>query len=392
MNKFNEQTCERCGTCLEQCPFMQLPIEIAKEEISKMIETRSSREVLKNCAGCSYCNIVCPTGSNPHELIREIRLRYYGEKGVGCTMLMTEKIPYNLMSIGLEIDTEDKKQDLNRYENPPKSDKMFYVGCGIPYCFPDLAKTELFENLPIIGGMKYCCGGYVHSSFGEDEARIKGVELFEKFKELEVKKLITFCPGCDNMIKCVYPSIVDGFNIEGQTIIDYFIEKYHEGEFTIKNKIPQRIAFQDPCPWRNLDKKIYEGPREFLEIIGAEVVEMKHNKETSLCCGLPLSMSNRSLATNIAKEKILEAELVNAEVIAHICTGCYSTLSNHATERNIISYYITELAQLAIGERPSLNVLDNTKKLQKQVIQTISKNPNIIAERYKIKDGKIIPL
>ncbi|MHA2393124.1 MAG: (Fe-S)-binding protein [Promethearchaeota archaeon] len=391
MTAFNDQTCERCGTCLEQCPFMQLPIETAKKEISKLIETRSLREIIKNCAGCSYCNLLCPTGSNPHELITEIRRRYYGERGIRCTALITEEIPHNLMAIGLEIDTEDKKSDLIRYENPSKSDKMFYIGCGIPYLFPEIAKTKLFEKLPIIGGMKYCCGGYVRS-FGEDEARIKGLELFKKFKELEVKKLITFCPGCDTMIKGVYPSLVDGFNIEGQTIIDYFIEKYHEGEFTIKNKIPQRITFQDPCPWRRLDKKIYEGPREFLEIIGAEVVEMKHNKESSLCCGSPLTISNRSLATTIAKTRIAEAELVNAEVISHICTGCYSALSNHATEKNIKSYYITELAQLATGERPTLNILENMKKLQKQIIQTISKNPNVISERYIIKDGKITHL
>jgi Fe-S oxidoreductase len=391
MTAFNDQTCERCGKCLEQCPFMHLPIEIAKEEISKMIETRSLREILRNCAGCSYCNIICPTRSNPYELIREIRLRHYGEKGVRCIGLITEEMPHNLMSIGLEIDTEDKKQNLNRYENPLKNDKMFYVGCGIPYLFPDITKTKLFENIPIIGGMKYCCGGYV-GRFGEDEARIKGLELFAKFKELEVKKLITFCPECDTMIKGVYPSLVEGFNIEGQTIIDYFIEKYHEDELSIKNKIPQRITFQDPCPWRSLDKKIYDSPREFIEIIGAEVVEMKHNKESSLCCGSPLVMTNRSLATEIAKTKIAEAELVNAEVIAHICTGCYSALSNYATEKNIKSYYITELAQLATGERPSLNILENTKNLQKQIMQTISKNPNIIAERYIIKDGKIIRL
>jgi Fe-S oxidoreductase len=385
MNMFNEQTCQRCGTCLEQCPFLQLPPESAKIEISKMIETRSSQKIIQNCASCSYCNIVCPTGSNPYELIREIRLRNHREKGVRCTLLITEEIPYNLMSIALE----SKKQDLSQYENPPKSDKMFYMGCAIPYIFPDLAKTKLFENLPIMGGMKYCCGGYVHSCFGKDEAQIKGLKLSEKFKELGVEKLITFCPGCDAMIKGVYPSIIDDFNIEGQTVIDYFIEKYHEGEFIIKNKIPKRITFQDPCPWRHLDKKIYEGPREFLEIIGAEVVEMKHNKETSLCCGAPLSISNRPLATDIAKKRISEAEDVNAEVIAHICTGCLTTLSKFATERNIKSYYVTELAQMATGERPSLNILDNAKKLEKQVINTIVKNRNILRERYIIINGKI---
>jgi len=392
MNVFNEQTCQRCGTCLEQCPFLQLPVERAKEEISKLIETRNSRTVLKNCASCSYCNLICPTGSMPYSLIRDIRLQRSVERGVRCMALITEEIPHNLMSIALEIENEEKKRDLNRYENPQRSDTMFYVGCGIPYCFPDLAKTEMFGKLPIVGGMKYCCGGYVNSSFGETEAKIKGLELLKKFKEVGVKKLITFCPGCDSMIKGVYPSIIDGFNIEGQTIIDYLIEKYHDGEFTVKNRITQRIAFQDPCPWRNLDKKIYDGPREFLEIIGAEVVEIKHNKEKSLCCGAPLSMRNRSLAIDIAKKKIAEAEYVKADSIAHICTGCLSALSYHATERNIKSYYITELAQMAIGEQPLLNILENTKNIQKQIMKTISKNPNVIAERYVIKDGKICRL
>ncbi|MFX1434758.1 MAG: hypothetical protein ACFFB1_13360, partial [Promethearchaeota archaeon] len=60
-----------------------------------------------------------------------------------------------------------------------------------------------------------------------------------------------------------------------------------------------------------------------------------------------------------------------------------------ATESNIKSYYVTELAQMAIGESPSLNILNNAKSLQKQVIKKISKNPNILAEHYIIKDGKI---
>ena len=89
------------------------------------------------------------------------------------------------------------------------------------------------------------------------------------------------------------------------------------------------------------------------------------------------------------KDRITEAKHVNAEIISHICTGCLAALSNYATERNIKSYYITELAQMATGEDPSLNIIDNTKKLQKQIMETMSKNPKIMIERYIIKDGKI---
>ncbi len=386
---FNEQTCQRCGTCLEECPFLHLSDERAKKEIDKMIETRDSRKILKNCASCSYCNIICPTGSNPYDLIREIRLKNYSENGVRCTSIIMEEMSHNLMDIGLEIDREEKKVDLLKYEQPPKSEMMYYVGCAIPYCFPDLAKTTLLKDLPILGGMKYCCGGFVHSCFGDDESRIYGLTLNEKFKNLGVEKLITFCPGCDAMIRGVYPSIIDNFSVEGQTIIDYLIEQYHEGKLNIKNKIHERITFQDPCPWRNLDRKIYNGPREFLEIIGAEVVEMKHNKEHSLCCGAPLSIGNQSLAATIAKKRILEAESVGAEIVSHICTGCLTTLSKYATEKDIKSFYVTELAQMAIGESPSFKILENAKNLQRQVIKTISENPNILKDRYIVKSGKV---
>ncbi len=119
---------------------------------------------------------------------------------------------------------------------------------------------------------------------------------------------------------------------------------------------------------------------------------MKHNKEKSLCCGAPVSMLNRPLATEIAEKKMSEAEKVNADAMAFICTGCLSTLSRYATERNIKSYYITELAQMAIGETPSLKVPENTKKIQRHVVKTISENPNLLVDRYIIKNGKIIRL
>ncbi|MFX1256686.1 MAG: (Fe-S)-binding protein [Promethearchaeota archaeon] len=386
---FNENTCQRCGLCLEQCPFMQLPIEKAKEEISLMIETRKSRLILKNCASCSYCNVICPTQSNPWALRREIRLRNFHERGVVGLTLITEEMPQNLMAISLEINSEEKSKNLDKYKNPPKSKEIYYLGCAIPYIFPKLAKTKLLEDLPLVGGMKYCCGVYAYDQFGENEAKVKGLELFDKLKNLEVKKLISFCPACDKMIKDIYPSIVEGFNIECQNIIDLFIEKYHKGVITFKNKVNQRITFHDPCPWRIMDKKIYEGPREFLEIVGAEVVEMKHNKEKSLCCGAPIAATNRALGKKIAKMRISEAKNVGADAIASICIGCLSRLSRFALSKNIESFYVTELAQMAIGEKPYRKIIEISNQFESYLVKKIRENPNLIRERYILKNGKI---
>ncbi|MFX1298559.1 MAG: heterodisulfide reductase-related iron-sulfur binding cluster, partial [Promethearchaeota archaeon] len=119
------------------------------------------------------------------------------------------------------------------------------------------------------------------------------------------------------------------------------------------------------------------------------VVEMKHNRKNSLCCGTPVLFSNRSLATKIGEERALEAEEASADAITHICTGCYVTLSKYTTEKNIKSYYVTELAQMAIGETPIIKILENQKEINSKIVNTFKANPNLMIEKYKIKNGKI---
>ena len=186
---FNEETCDRCGICLAECPFMELPIDEAQKEIQKIIDEGQSDTVINGCASCGFCNGLCPTESNPFSLMREVLLKSNAEEGVGGLFLITEDVPYNLFSMALDFETEEKKSILERYANPPKSNEMFYSGCALPKLFTDLTETKLLERYPVVGGMKYCCGGPVFDGFGEDEARLKGAKLLEEFKKLGIRGL-----------------------------------------------------------------------------------------------------------------------------------------------------------------------------------------------------------
>ncbi|MHA1209333.1 MAG: hypothetical protein ACTSSA_10015 [Candidatus Freyarchaeota archaeon] len=75
-----------------------------------MIETRESEKIIRNCAGCSYCNTICPTQSNPTELRKEIKLRKNLLERAGSLLLISEELPLNLMSIGLELETDSKME------------------------------------------------------------------------------------------------------------------------------------------------------------------------------------------------------------------------------------------------------------------------------------------
>jgi Fe-S oxidoreductase len=387
---FNQETCKRCGLCLHLCPFIEMPKEETKAEIERMIELKESLIILKNCAGCAFCDVICPTQSNPSHLRKDITTRKNSDKGRACLSLITDQVPFNMMTIGLEFEPEEQLKDMDAYLNPDPNEEVFYLGCALSHIYTDLAKTKLMRRFPKIGGMKYCCGVYAHA-FGEEEARIKGKQLLKEFEKLGTKRLITFCTGCDDIIGHVYPKIIPEFDIETVNIATYLLQEHQKREIAFTHPINKRVTFHDPCAWRMLKPEIRENPRKLLQLMGADVVEMKHNREKSLCCGTPLIISgkNLSLGSKIAEKRVSEAKEIDAEVIAVSCTGCFSALVEKAEEQNIEVYYITELAQMAIGEKPLHRLKEMKNQLTKNIIKKITENPEIWKQKFIIKNGEI---
>ncbi len=390
--KFIEETCEQCGNCLVECPYLKLSRESAKEAIIHMIETRTESESLKSCIGCAYCDSICPRHSNPSELIREINVKKISKQGLPSFYFISEEVPFNSATIAMQLEIETKEKNLKEYLNPPKSEEMFYLGCSLSYIQTDFLNTKLLEDLPKIGGAKYCCGGIV-TMFGDKEVKIKGKSLLDEFNQLGVKKFIMFCPGCLGMMKGVYSNLIPEFkdSIEFQTFSQYLIERYHKDEIRFTTKINERITFHDPCAWIGLDDEVYSAPRELLEILGYDVVEMKHNRNMTLCCGSSVSDSNKEFYNEISGMRIAEVEDIDAKLMAVSCTGCLS-LAKPARERNIETYHMLELAQMAIGEKPPHRTIELRENYKKLIEKTVKENPDLLKDKVIIKNGKIQPI
>ncbi len=366
-----------------------MPGEEAATEISQMIARMDSKVVSRNCAGCSYCDIVCPTQSNPSELRKEILLKKTRTRGVSCLSLITEEVPYNLMSIGLEFEKEEKLKNLeDSSNNSIFSREVFYLGCSLSYIYHDLAKTKLLKSLPVIGGMKYCCGGYINNLFGQEEAVLKGRQLLQDLKKIGVEKMVTFCPGCDRMIGEVYPRIIPEFDIKNINIVNFLLEENQSGQIKFTNPVNRKVTFHDSCAWRKMNPEVHENPRRLLKIMGAEVLEMKHNRRESMCCGSPLSGRNPQLADQMAEKRVLEAKETGADTLVVSCTGCFA-LSGKAAEKGLEIYNITELAQMAIGENPVHRIEEIKKELNRNIFKVVSEKPDLLTTRYKVENGEI---
>ncbi len=52
VSRVNEEICEKCGWCVEKCPFEE-----------RVIKSKSEAAVVLNCQGCGLCADVCPNGA-----------------------------------------------------------------------------------------------------------------------------------------------------------------------------------------------------------------------------------------------------------------------------------------------------------------------------------------
>lgn len=385
---FNQTDCRRCGTCLAECPYLEIGKDKAIEEIKKMIQKGEKPESLNKCIRCGYCDTLCPTNSNPSRLFFEQFYKETKKKGVPGFYIPSEEIPVNMVSLALELKSATYKEKLDRYQNPKESETMFYLGCGLSYVQTQLISTKLLDEYPKIGGIRYCCGSYT-KPFGKKEYIKKGKELLNKFNSLNIRNLIIFCPGCLNTLN-EYSQLIPKFGktICLQTFSNYMVGKFKRGELTVKNKGKGKISFHDPCAWRYCGEEVFSGPRELLEILGYELVEMNHKKRETFCCAASLVDSEQERYEKITHNRLLEVKSRDVQNIAVSCTGCLS-LGVPAQKEDMEVYHILELVQKSIGEEIPHKTIEARNDFQRLVKNKIENEPDLLEERYEMRDGKL---
>jgi len=169
---------------------------------------------------------------------------------------------------------------------------LFWIGCA--GSFDDRAKkiTKAFVKIlhrakvdfAVLGTEESCTGDPAKRAGNEFLFQMQAVTNIEILNAYEVKKIVTACPHCFNTLKNEYPSLGGNYEVMHHTqFLKYLLE---EGRITIEGgKFKgKRITFHDPC-YLGRANNIYEAPRELIQKLEAELVEMKNCKRNGLCCG-----------------------------------------------------------------------------------------------------------
>ncbi|MCU0430618.1 MAG: (Fe-S)-binding protein [Cytophagaceae bacterium] len=244
-------------------------------------------------------------------------------------------------------------------ENP---EILFWVGCAGSFDERAKAITVAFVKILNHVGIKFAVLGHEESCTGDPAKRAGNEFLFQMMamsniqvlNGYQIKKIVTACPHCFNTIKNEYPALGGNYEVVHhaqllQQLIDEGRIKIKEGG-SFKGK---KITYHDSC-YLGRANQIYEAPRKVLEVLDAQLVEMKRCRSTGLCCGAggaQMFKEPEKGKKDINVERTEEALQTGATIIAANCPFCMTMLSdgvkNKEKETEIKVYDLAELIALA---------------------------------------------
>ena len=330
---FDKEKCTLCGECLMKCPYLAYPEEKAKEEFKKLIDGEPT-PVTADCITCAACNMFCPEGANPFDLIND------RQEETGTFKLNEQAQAFFKMTNGMKSEI---------IEGEPGKPVMNLCVMDL---LPGVIDGQLFEGLTFLkGGDYFCYFGLIHAgtpSVIKDNAQT----FVDNLAKVGAKEIICYHDDCYAMLV----NKVKEYNIDLPFkpihIIEYLRDYVKEHEDQIK-KLNIKIAYQQPCASRYAFEKdtILD---ELFELIGAERVNRKYDRLGALCCGgIQRSMVNvsKEVEEEWRMKNIMDAKDAGAEAMVFLCPMCILGLRSRGKAQGLEPYIISNLVRLALGEK-----------------------------------------
>ncbi len=242
---------------------------------------------------------------------------------------------------------------------------LFWVGCAGSYDARAQKVTVAFckvlqgagIDFAILGTEESCTGDPARRAGNEFVFQMTALQNIETLKMYAVKKIVTTCPHCFNILKNEYPALGGNYDVVHhsqllQELIDSGRIRLEKGG-DFKGK---KITYHDSC-YLGRANDIYEAPRKILQNLDSQLIEMERCKSGGLCCGAggaQMFKEDEPGDKRINEERADEAMKTGATVVAANCPFCLTMLEDGVKARDkqddVMVYDLAEL------------VLNNMKK------------------------------
>lgn len=375
--------CVECGRCTEMCPAniiggslspkhvilnMQhgllaggATIAGTVDEVSKG-EAWVSEQDLYQCLSCGACEQACPVGiEHVGAKILDLRRglvsegRTHNDKLASLFTTM-ERSPHNAWGA-----SQEARRKLIESEKFPifdgSQEYLLWMGCGLNYDphGQDLARAmkKILDAAAASWGVlarETCCGEPARRAGNEYLYMALSEKVIESLTEKRAKNIIACDPHCTRMFDVDYRQNAS-FEALG-------IDVTHHSEFLagLAPKLPlttspQTVTFHDPC-YLARGRGVTAEPRAVLQACGAEIVEMKHNRERTFCCGAggaQLFIADDTVEMpggRVNQKRFEEVAATGVETVVVACPYCPIMLNDAAQAAKNDHVQILDIAEI----------------------------------------------
>lgn len=337
------RTCLQCGTCNGVCPFGYLmdfpPGKMISALRAERFERVTEADSVWMCVSCYACTEVCP-----------VRIPL-------TAGLMTRAKEELLLAGNIPSELQTALENSQRYGNPlgesPRKradwakgvkprvtimneaqrpvDVLWYVGDYGSYHPRVQPVSRALANVFNALGVDFGILGFEEVSDG-DSQRLAGERgLFEMLAAkngralaaYEFKEIVTGDPHAFNAFRNEYPAL--GINYPVRHYTQFLVERLDQLKPLLKRELNALVTYHDPC-YLGRANDVFDEPRQLLSAIpGVELVEMSHNRTTSLCCGgggggmWMDGFQWEKAHTRLSEWRVREAVTAGADILAVAC-------------------------------------------------------------------------
>jgi len=204
---------------------------------------------------------------------------------------------------------------------------------------PSAEEREEFDRVPRTvaqllrdAGVEFGClyeddlySGALAHDLGLDELVAEHAErVHEIFRRHGVRRVITIDPHTTNMLRTVYPTLLEGYDVE---VLSY-LEVLAEAEGAAAAVPDGDVVLHDSCVFARYEG-IVDEPRTLLARAGVTVLEPANAGRLTWCCGGPAESLYPDKALATARRRIEQLRPVSPECVT-MCPICLVNLRKAA--------------------------------------------------------------
>jgi Fe-S oxidoreductase/electron transfer flavoprotein alpha/beta subunit len=404
---FDLDACTKCGRCHEACPATTTGYPLSPRDLILDLRTANAKpssdliaiesvideRTLWSCMSCGACQDICPVGIEHPSKIVKMR-RNLVDQGKFEPLLQATFT--SLSDVGNSFGESPRKRAawVNELEFAVKdireepAKNLWFVGDYASFDPRNQIVSRTFARLLKAASVDFALLHEGEHSAGNDIRRAGEEGLYSMLTEHNLEqmnaaqsfdKILTTDPHSYNTIRNEYPEYQDVVEIEHYS--GTLVGLLKGGQLKVTKPLNRRVTFHDPCHLGRLNGG-YDAPREVLELIGCEIVEMPRNRDNSFCCGAGggriwmADMPGEKPSANRIKEA---ANLTDIDCFVTCCPKDLNMFEDaNKTTDHTGEFTVNDIAELVAEavELDKLSISDVPSLLE----QIIDKSSQIVAD------------